>query len=39
MGQTGSKPLGELTAGDVRGLEALSGRLPTRYLRRPPLPA
>jgi hypothetical protein len=33
MGQTGSKPLRELTAGDVRGgLEALSGRLPTRYL-------
>src|SRR5262249_54034782 len=30
----GSKPLRELTAGDVRaGLEALSGRLSTRYLQ------
>jgi hypothetical protein len=30
----GAKPLRELTAGDVRtGLEALSGRLSTRYLQ------
>jgi hypothetical protein len=34
MGQIGNKPLRELTAGDVRGgLEALSGRLSTRYLQ------
>jgi len=34
MGQIGSKPLRELTAGDVRGgLEALSNRLSTRYLQ------
>jgi integrase len=34
LGQIGSKPLRELTAGDVRGgLEALSGRLSTRYLQ------
>jgi integrase len=34
MGQIGTKPLRELTAGDVRGgLEALSGRLSTRYLQ------
>ena len=34
MGQIGSKPLRELTAGDVRGgLEALSDRLSTRYLQ------
>ena len=34
MGQIGSKPLKELTAGDVRtGLEALSERLSTRYLQ------
>ena len=34
MGQIGAKPLRELTAGDVRaGLEALSGRLSTRYLQ------
>ena len=34
MGQIGSKPLKELTAGDVRiGLEALSDRLSTRYLQ------
>jgi integrase len=32
--QIGSRPLRELTAGDVRaGLEALSGRLSTRYLQ------
>jgi hypothetical protein len=34
MGQIGARPLKELTAGDVRsGLEALSGRLSTRYLQ------
>jgi integrase len=34
MGQIGSRPLKELTAGDVRsGLEALGGRLSTRYLQ------
>ena len=34
MRQIGAKPLRELTAGDVRaGLEALSGRLSTRYLQ------
>ena len=34
MGQIGSRPLRELTAGDVRtGLEALSGHLSTRYLQ------
>jgi hypothetical protein len=34
MGQIGNKPLRELIAGDVRGgLEALSGRLSTRYLQ------
>jgi integrase len=34
MGQIGAKPLKELTAGDVRaGLEALSGRLSSRYLQ------
>ncbi len=34
MGQIGNKPLRELTAGDVRaGLEALSGRLSSRYLQ------
>jgi integrase len=34
MGQIGAKPLRELTAGDVRGgLEALSGRLSSRYLQ------
>jgi integrase len=34
MGQIGSKPLKELTAGDVRaGLDALSGGLSTRYLQ------
>jgi hypothetical protein len=34
MGQIGARPLRELTAGDVRaGLEALSGRLSTRYLQ------
>jgi len=34
MGQIGSRPLQELTAGDVRtGLEALSGHLSTRYLQ------
>jgi hypothetical protein len=34
IGQIGSKPLRELTAGDVcGGLEALSGRLSTRYLQ------
>jgi integrase len=34
MGQIGNKPLRELTAGDVRaGLEALGGRLSTRYLQ------
>ena len=34
LGHIGAKPLKELTAGDVRaGLEALSGRLSTRYLQ------
>lgn len=34
MGQIGSRPLRELTAGDVRaGLEALSDHLSTRYLQ------
>ena len=34
LGQIGSKPLRELTAGDVRtGLEALGGGLSTRYLQ------
>ena len=34
IGQIGNKSLKELTAGDVRaGLEALSGRLSTRYLQ------
>jgi integrase len=34
MGEIGSRPLRELTAGDVRaGIEALSGRLSTRYLQ------
>ena len=34
MGEIGSKPLRDLTAADVRtGLEALSGRLSTRYLQ------
>jgi integrase len=34
MRQIGGKPLKDLTAGDVRGgLEALSGRLSTRYLQ------
>jgi len=34
MGQIGGKPLKNLTAGDVRGgLDALSGRLSTRYLQ------
>ena len=34
MGQIGSRPLKELTAGDVRsGLEALGDRLSTRYLQ------
>lgn len=34
MGQIGTRPLKELTAGDVRtGLEALSDRLSTRYLQ------
>jgi hypothetical protein len=34
MGHIGGKPLKELTAGDVRAaLEALSGRLSTRYLQ------
>jgi hypothetical protein len=34
MGQIGTRPLKELTAGDVgAGIEALSGRLSTRYLQ------